>query len=160
RTYLLNPERGIDAALIAPFFVPESIPLDELLSQFQKNGKRAAIVVDEYGGTAGLVTRGDILEEISGDIYQELSKPRPIFQEAGPHRWLVDANISLDEINRKLRLELHAEDADRLSGWLAERLEHIPEPNETVVAPDCRVTVLQTNKRRVTLAMIEKGLPS
>lgn len=157
RRLLLDPEHRLEAATLPPFYVPESIPLDELLSQFQKTRRRAAVVVDEYGGTAGIVTRGDILEEISGDIYQELSKPRPVFQQAGPRRWLVDANISLDELNRKLGLDLEAEDADRLSGWLAAQLEHIPEPNETVEAQGCRATVLQTNRRRVTLAMIEIG---
>lgn len=157
RAFLLQPEPRLETALLTPFFVPISVPLSDLMRQFQKNKRRAAIVVDEFGGIAGLVTRGDILEEISGDIYQELSKPRPVFQEAGPHRWLVDATIHIDELNRKLLLNLDDEEADRLAGWMAAQLGHIPESNEVVEAQGCRVTVMQTNKRRVTLALIEKG---
>lgn len=157
RMFLLQAEPVVETARLPPFFVPASILLSDLLQQFQKTGRRVALAVDEFGGIAGLVTRGDILEEISGDIYQELSKPRPVFQEAGPHRWLVDANIHLDELNRKLRLQLADTESDRLAGWLASRLGHIPEPNEVVKDSGCQVTVMQTHKRRVTLAMIEKG---
>lgn len=155
RRYLLDPEGRIEAATLAPMYVPESCPVNMLFSQFQQREKRTAVVVDEYGGVSGIVTRGDILEEISGEIYHELSKPRPIFQPAGPHRWLVDAHFSLEELNRKLRLRLNAEGADRLAGWIACHLGHLPEPNETVEAQGCRVTVLQTDRRRVTLAHLE-----
>jgi CBS domain containing-hemolysin-like protein len=158
RAFLLRPVDPVENARLPAFFVPESVLLSDLLQQFQSTGRRVALAVDEFGGVTGLVTRGDILEEISGDIYQELSKPRPVFQEAGPHRWLVDANIRLEELNRKLRLNLADSEADRLSGWLTSRLGHIPEPNETVRDTECQVTVLQTSKRRVTLAMIEKGV--
>ncbi|HBA84736.1 MAG TPA: hypothetical protein DCZ95_11635 [Verrucomicrobia bacterium] len=156
RKFLLDPEHRIDAAKTPPFFVPESSPLNRLLSRFQKERRRIAVVVDEYGGTAGLMTRGDILEEISGEIYNELSKPRPLFQNAGPHRWLVDANISLEELNRKLRLNLEAEGADRLSGWIAAKSGHMPEQGDILEEQGTRITVLQTIKLRVTLAQIER----
>ena len=139
-----------------PTFVPESVPLNRLLVRFQKDKIRIAIVVDEYGGVAGVVTRGDILEEITGDIYNELSKPRPIFQSAGPYAWLVDANISLEEINRKLRLDLDAETSDRLAGWITERLGAVPKQDDVVEAQGVRVRVMQTIRLRVTLAHIEK----
>ena len=108
------------------------------------------------------MTRGDILEEISGEIYNELSKPRPLFQSAGPLRWLVDANISLDELNRKLRLRREAEGADRLAGWIASKSGHMPEQGDVFEEQGARITVLQTIKLRVTLAQIEKieGGPS
>lgn len=156
RKYLLDPAHSIAAATLPPVFIPESVPLNRLLSRFQKEKIRLAVVVDEYGGAAGLVTRGDILEEITGDIYNELSKPRPIFQSAGPHAWLVDANISLEELNKKLRLHLEAETSDRLAGWIAEHLGSIPKQDDVVEAQGVRVRVMQTMKLRVTLAHIEK----
>ncbi|MCB1102515.1 MAG: hypothetical protein KDL10_09130, partial [Kiritimatiellae bacterium] len=110
---------------------------------------------DEYGGTAGVVTRGDILEEITGEIYQELNKPRPLWQSAGPNRWLVDANTSLEELNRKLDLDLEDETSDRLAGWIASNVGHMPEKDDVVENQGVRVTVLQTIRLRVTLAMIE-----
>ncbi len=156
RKFLLDPDHRIEAATQPPFFVPEGSPLNQVLTLFQQERRRIAVVVDEYGGTAGLLTRGDILEEISGEIYNELSKPRPLFQSAGPHRWLVDANISLEEINRKLRLRLEAEGADRLAGWIAARCGHMPKQGDVLEEQGTRITVLQTIKLRVTLAQIEK----
>lgn len=156
RKYLLDPAHSLAAATLPPVFVPESVPLNRLLTRFQKDKVRVAIVVDEYGGVAGVVTRGDILEEITGDIYNELSKPRPIFQSAGPFAWLVDANISLEEINRKLRLNLEAETSDRLAGWITEHLGSVPKQDDVVQAQGVRVRVMQTIRLRVALAHIEK----
>ncbi len=156
RKFLLDPAHAIPAATVPPVFVPESVPLNRLLIRFQKDKIRIAIVVDEYGGVAGIVTRGDILEEITGDIYNELSKPRPIFQSAGPYAWLVDANISLEEINRKLRLDLQAETSDRLAGWITEHLGSVPKQDDVVQTQGVRVRVMQTIRLRVTLAHIEK----
>lgn len=156
RQFLLDPEHSIEAATIRPFFVPVSAPLNRLLTEFQRDHRRIAMVVDEYGGTSGVITRGDILEEITGEIYQELNKPRPLFQAAGPNRWLVDANFSLEELNRKLDIDLDSEGGDRLAGWIAEHAGHLPQKDDVVEAQGCRVTVLQTIRLRVTLAMIEK----
>lgn len=156
RKFLLDPAHSLRAATVPPVFVPESVPLNRLLVRFQKDKIRIAIVVDEYGGVAGVVTRGDILEEITGDIYNELSKPRPIFQSAGPYAWLVDANISLEEINRKLRLDLQAETSDRLAGWITEHLGSVPKQDDVVQTQGVRVRVMQTIRLRVTLAHVEK----
>ena len=159
RKFLLDPAHSIAHATLPPVYVPEGIPLNRLLSRFQKEKTRIAVVVDEYGGVAGVVTRGDILEEITGDIYNELSKPRPIFQSAGPYAWLVDANISLEEINRKLRLALDADTSDRLAGWITENLGSVPRQDDVVEAQGVRVRVMQTIRLRVTLAHIEKINP-
>lgn len=156
RKFLLDPAHALAAATLPPVFIPEGVPLNRLLIRFQKDKIRIAVVVDEYGGVAGVVTRGDILEEITGDIYNELSKPRPIFQSAGPYAWLVDANISLEEINRKLRLDLQAETSDRLAGWITERLGSVPKQDDVVQAQGVRVRVMQTIRLRVTLAHVEK----
>ncbi|HMP95860.1 MAG TPA: hemolysin family protein [Kiritimatiellia bacterium] len=156
RRYLLDPDHVLEAAILPPYYVPVSAPLNRLLTDFQKQHRRVAIAVDEYGGTAGIITRGDILEEITGEIYQELNKPRPLFQPAGPNRWLVDANFSLEELNRKLDLDLDSEGGDRLAGWIAEHVGHLPQKDDVVEAQGIRVTVLQTIRLRVTLAMVEK----
>jgi CBS domain containing-hemolysin-like protein len=155
RKYLLDPERRMAAARMTPMFVPEAMPLTRLLTQFQKEKKRLAVVVDEYGGTAGIVTRGDVLEEISGEVYEEMSKPRPLFQQAGPHRWIVDPQFRLADLNRKLRLHLEAEDAERLSGWITYHAGKLPQANDVIEAQGCRVTVLEAKRHRVTLAQME-----
>ena len=156
RKFLLDPAHAVPAATIPPVFVPESVHLNRLLVRFQKDKIRIAIVVDEYGGAAGVVTRGDILEEITGDIYNELSKPRPIFQSAGPYAWLVDANISLEEINRKLRLDLQAQTSDRLAGWITEHLGSVPKQDDVVETQGVRAPVIHTIRLRATHAHVEK----
>ncbi len=156
RKFLLDPQHRLEVAKMPPYFVPETVDLGRLLPQLQAERRRIAVVVDEYGGIAGVMTRGDILEEISGEIYNELSKPRALFQAAGPNRWLVDAEISLADLNRKLGLNLESEDVDRLAGWIAAQIGHLPERDDVVEAQGCRATVMQMLKRRVTLVMIEK----
>ncbi|MCX7817685.1 MAG: hemolysin family protein [Kiritimatiellae bacterium] len=156
RRFLLDPAHSLEAARLPPMYVPENLRLNRLLADFQSSGRRVAVVVDEFGGTSGLITRGDILERITGEIYQEMSRPRPVFQEAGPNRWLVDATLSLEDLNRKLGVQLSADGADRLAGWVSAHAGHLPQPNEVVEAQGVRVTVLQAERRRVTLAHIEK----
>ena len=156
RKFLLDPQHRLDAARMPPYFVPETVTLGRLLSQLQAERRRIAVVVDEDGGLAGVVTRGDILEDISGEIYNELSKPRALFQPAGPNRWLVDAEISLADLTRKLGLNLEAEGVDRLAGWIVAQICHMPERDDVIEAQGCRATVMQMLKRRVTLVMVEK----
>ena len=156
RKYLLDPAHSVAAATIPPVFIPETAQLNRLLSRFQENRIRVAIVADEYGGAAGIVTRGDILEEITGDIYSTLSRPRPVFQPVAQDAWLVDASISLEELNRKLLTDLEADTSDRLSGWISEHLGKVPEDGDTVEAQGVRVRVMQTMKLRVVIAHVEK----
>ena len=122
RKFLLDPAHGLAAATLPPTFVPESVPLNRLLVRFQKDKIRIAIVVDEYGGVAGVVTRGDILEEI----------------------------------NRKLHLDLQAETSDRLAGWITENLGSVPKQDDVVQTQGVRVRVMQTIRLRVALAHVEK----
>jgi putative hemolysin len=156
RKYLLDPDHRIEAARLPAYYIPENLPLNRLLMQFQKERRRIAVVVDEYGSVSGLVTRGDILEEISGEVYQELSRPRPVFMESGPGRWIVDASLPLDDLNERLRIRLSADDADLLSGWVAYHAGHVPEQQETVEAQGIRVTVLKAERSRVTLVQLER----
>ncbi len=154
--YLLDPQRDLNACLIPPFFVPETAPLDTLLRQFLKEGRRVAIVADEYGGTAGLITRGDILEEIAPDVGPEFGDPKPPIEKIGNNRWLVDGATSLEDINYELDMRLEDEGADRIAGWVAAQAEHIPRPGETVEAQGCRATVQRVRKQRVTQVLLEK----
>jgi putative hemolysin len=156
RRFLLDPDHRLSRAVLNPFYLPESAPLNAALDQLQHPRRHAAVVVDEYGGTAGLLTRGDILEEISGEIFTEPDEPRPALRPTGPHAWDVDPHIRLEELNRKLKTSLRSESADRLSGWIAEQLGRLPRPRDVVEADGIRVTVLRTLRRRVAEARIEK----
>ncbi|MFO7870546.1 MAG: CNNM domain-containing protein [Kiritimatiellia bacterium] len=154
--FLLARKRDVHAALIPPFFVPETAPLDTLLSSFQQQNKRVAFVVDEYGGTAGLITRGDILEEIARDVDNEYREQEPAIQPVGPDRWLVEGSTSLEDINYELDMNLEAEGADRISGWVTAMAEHIPAPREVVEARGCRAVVQRVRHNRISLVTLEK----
>lgn len=136
-------------------FVPETVTLDDLLLTFRRSGKKLAIVLDEYGGTAGLISPDDILEIIFGP--QVFSRPdaEPLIVRTGPKTWHIDARVNLDELNRELGLSLEAEDADRLSGWVAAQAERIPHVGQEIEADGCRFTVLKRRRRRVALVKLE-----
>ena len=154
--FLLSPARDIKAALIPHFYVPDTAPLDQLLTMFQSEKLRLAIVIDEYGGTAGLITRGDILEEIVQDVEKGHNVPRLRIEPQGPNRWLVDGSTSLEDINDQLGLALAAEGVDRIAGWVTAHTQRIPKPSEVVEDQHCRITVLEVKKRRLRTLALEK----
>jgi len=136
-------------------FVPETVTLDDLLVTFAKSEKPMAVVLDEYGGTAGIITPNDILEVIVGPGVFGHPVDEPSIERKGENVWEIDARASLDEINRELGIELEAEDADRLSGWVQFHAERIPHVGQEIEADGCRATVLKRRRRRVTLVRLE-----
>lgn len=141
----------IDDAL----FVPETVTLDDLLVMFAKSGKSVAVVLDEYGGTAGFISQNDVLELIVGPDVFGNPKDEPQIVRVAANVWEIDARASLDEINRELDVELEAEDADRLSGWVQFHAGRIPHVGQEIEADGCRATVLKRRRRRVTSVRIE-----
>ena len=136
-------------------FVPETVTLDDLLVTFAKSRKPLAVVLDEYGGTAGIITPDDILELIVGPGVFARPGREPQIVRKGERTWEIDARASLDEINRELDIELQAEDADRLSGWVQFHAERLPHVGQEIEADGCRATVLKRRRRRVTLVRLE-----
>ena len=139
----------------AALFVPETVTLDDLLVTFRRSGKAVAIVLDEYGGTAGLISIDDILELIFGPKVFSRPDAEPMIVRKGPSTWVIDARANLDEVNRELGVELEAEDADRLSGWVAYHAERLPHVGQEIKADGCRATILKRRHRRVALVQIE-----
>ena len=136
-------------------FVPETVTLDDLLVTFRRSGKGVAIVLDEYGGTAGLIALDDILELIFGPKVFSRPDAEPKIVRRGQAVWEIDARASLDEVNRELGIELAAGDADRLSGWVAYHAERLPHVGQEIEADGCRATILKRRKRRVSLVRLE-----
>jgi putative hemolysin len=158
--FLLSEGHDLQGATIRPTFVPETAPLDTLLATFMRENRRVAVVVDEFGGTAGLITRGDILEEIAEDVVNEYGDEHLTIQQISATRWLVDGSVSLEELNYELDMELEADGADRVGGWVTAVAEHIPRTGEVVEAQGCRATVQRLRKHRVMLVQIEKIPPA
>jgi len=130
-------------------YVPETKKVDELLRELQKGRMHLAIVVDEYGGTAGLVTIEDLLEEIVGEIQDEYDVEPQMVEVISPQEVRVDARVPLDDINDMLKVEWEAEDSDTVGGFVYEQLGRIPDPGETVQIGDYVITVLSTEGTRL-----------
>lgn len=157
--FLMDPEDDISASLHPHFYVPDTAPLDTLLTMFQQQARRLAIVIDEYGGTAGLITRGDILDEIAEFAGEKPDGQSPNIEPTGIRRWQVNGNTSLEEVNYELDLALEAEGADRIAGWVTAHARRFPKTGDVIEEQGCRVTVLQMRRHRITRVQIEKPDP-
>lgn len=122
------------------YFVPESKPIDEIFEELQANKMQMAIVVDEYGGTAGLLTMEDILEELVGNIFDEYDDVEVEYKRLDDNTYLIDGSVSLYEMKKILDIELPEGDYETLSGYLIEKLGRIPEEDEHPVIEDEHLT--------------------
>ncbi|QSB16107.1 HlyC/CorC family transporter [Natronosporangium hydrolyticum] len=142
-----DPER-VDQVMRPAVFVPESKPVDDLLSEMQAARVHLAIVVDEYGGTAGLVTIEDILEEIVGEITDEYDVELPPVQELPDGAVRVSARLPIDELAERFDAVLPAEGVDTVAGLLAEQLGRVPIPGATATVGGLRLVAEGTAGRR------------
>ena len=152
---LLDPRHDVREAMFTPLFVPESMALDDLLVQFQRTGQDIACVVDEYGGTAGLITRGDIFELIADPVMSPFEKEEADIQHLQDDIWMIDGTASLEEVNHQLDLALEADDADRMAGWVTFHAGHLLQRGQSVEAQGCRATVRRVRKRRIDAVQLE-----
>ncbi|WP_457556067.1 hemolysin family protein [Candidatus Pyrohabitans sp.] len=132
------------------YFVPETKKLDDLLREFQQNRIHMAIVVDEYGGTAGMVTLEDILEEIVGEIKDEydLAEEEPL-ERINEREVVVDARMSIHDVNEALNIALPEEEFDTVGGLLFNTLGRIPSPGDEVEFEDAKLRVEKMRGRRI-----------
>lgn len=133
-----------------PFFVPESKRADELLAELKSKKVHMAVVVDEYGGTAGIVTFEDLIEEIIGDIQDEYdTNEEQEYIELGPNTYRVDAGISLTDFNDLLEVELPTEESDTLGGFLFAEFGRVPEVGETLEHEPLTLRIESLDGRRI-----------
>jgi CBS domain containing-hemolysin-like protein len=142
------------------YFVPESKRCDVLFKDMQTSKIHMAIVVDEYGGTAGLVTIEDLIEEIVGDIQDEydLNEEAEYIQK-GPDEYLVDASINLGDFNELLDIELPTEDNDTLGGFIFMQIGRVPEVGETIEHEDLVMRVEAIDGRRIRKVHVVRRRP-
>jgi CBS domain containing-hemolysin-like protein len=153
--FLLDPDHDVRKALVPAQFVPENMPLDDLLILLQRTGTHIACVLDEYGGTAGLITRSDILELVADPVMGPTENQRSMIQPLHHDVWLIDGTTSLEELNRTLDITLEADDADRMAGWVTFHAEHFPQAGERVEAQGVRVTVRHIRRHRIETVYLE-----
>ena len=145
-----------DSLLRPPTFVPELKPVDDLLREMQADKIHLAIVVDEYGATAGLVTIEDILEEIVGEIVDEYDREEKLVEQLGEDMWRLDARLPVDELNEMLGTDLPKEEWDTLGGLLFGLLGHVPSPGERVEVEGIRLTAERIRGRRIAKVLAKR----
>lgn len=139
------------------YFVPETKKVDDLLREMQRERIHMAIVVDEYGGTAGLVTVEDILEEIVGEIQDEYDIEEPFVEQVGEGEYILDARMHLSDVNHFLGADLSTEAADTLGGLIYDALGRVPVPGDRLQVGQWQIEVLMVSGRRIRKVRMVRG---
>ena len=137
--------------------VPEAMAVSRLLQTMQKERSQLAIVVDEYGGTAGMVTIEDVVEEIVGDIQDEFDTDRPLVEKKGARLYSVDAKMLLEELEDVLEVAIDEEDIDSVGGWLSAHVENPPRIGQKATFADAQFFVEETEGVRITRVLCRLG---
>lgn len=144
--------------LRAPYFIPESKNLEELLHEFKKKRIHIAIVIDEYGGTSGLVTIEDLLEQIVGDIQDEYDLEEEWLVEGDDGTVLVDARLPIEELEEHFGIEIEREKFDTVGGLIFHLTGRIPAEGEEVETGTIRLSVLEADARKIKKVRITRLL--
>ncbi len=159
----LDPAGRTLADLVRPaYFVPESKKIDEVLDEFRSKRIHMAVVIDEYGGTAGLVTLEDVIEEIVGEIEDEFDEEERLYEWLDAQRLRVDAKIDLEDLADVLGLPLSEEDdeiAETLGGLIYEAAGNVPEPGDRIDLGHLQVTVESVAENRIRQVVLEAAAP-
>jgi len=153
-----TPEMTAGDIIHEPLFVPENVDLDVLLKEMQTKQRSMAIIVDSFGGTAGIVTMEDILEEIVGDIEDEYDtdEDENAVQKVGLNTWLVAGDTEIDKLADDYGIELPEGDYETIAGLILDRLERIPHQGQVISVPPYNIQVLQTTSRQIIKVKIHK----
>ena len=151
---------GLRRILRPATFVPETKRVSELLKEFQRKQTQLAIVVDEYGGTAGMVTFEDLLEELVGEIRDEYDvESEPVFDE-GSGSFVFSAKVSFDEIRERLHVEIEPEGFETVGGYVLTRVGRVPAAGESFEVDGLLVEVLEAERRRIHRVRVRRVAPT
>jgi putative hemolysin len=156
----LPKEFDLRAHLHPPYFVPETKRADVLLQEFQAKRLHVAIVVDEYGGTAGLVSLEDLLEEVVGEIADEYDEPERLIQKVDATTYRVAGKLAIDELNAAVGISIPHASYDTVGGWVLDLFGRVPRKAERVETADLCVTVEKVERTRVIEVLVRLRRPS
>jgi putative hemolysin len=155
RALLLDPNIDLADAIELPSFVPETMNLLQLLKSLQRQQRGLAIVLDEFGGTAGIVTLEDILEEMIGKIRREAGEEGFVMEKLGPGRWRVSGALRLDDFRREYPPLGDVPEVETLGGLLMTLLDVVPKRGDSAVFRGLKLTAQVTDERRVKEVLVE-----
>jgi len=142
-------ENNIDNIIRNIISIPKSISISILLKRLQKEKAQLAVVIDEYGGTAGLVTIEDILEEIVGEIQDEFDDEIEEIQELEKDVYSIDSRVHIEDINELLNINIDSDDADSIGGWIYSMIETSPQINQKIKYNGYEFIITKCNKQRI-----------
>lgn len=146
----MDNEKGLSDILQEALFVTPTMKIGSLLREFQMKKEHIAVVVDEYGGTAGLVTMEDILEELVGEIWDEHDEIVEDVVKVSDDTYIVQGNLLVEDMFEYFDIKLDESDADTVSGWIMEQMGHIPEEDETFSYENLDIRIAKVVSRRIT----------
>jgi CBS domain containing-hemolysin-like protein len=150
------PPTSLRSVMRKPYFVPQTKGLDDLLKEFKVRKVHLAVVLDEFGGTAGLVTIEDVVEEIVGEIADEYDVPEPaLMHRVDAATADVDGRMYVDDLNEAMGLEIPPGDYTTVAGFVFSELGYIPTPGEMLIAHGAKFTVLAADERKITRLRVE-----
>ena len=152
-------EKPLEEIIVPPLFVLENEPISRLLKTLQKAKTHVAVVVDEYGGTCGIVTMEDILEELVGEIWDEHDEIEVFIRKTGANTFLVDAGMDFDEFAAYFQLKTDSE-MTSVSGWVMEQFGRVPESGERITAGPLDVLVTKVDNHRIEEIQITQHAPA
>lgn len=155
RAFLLDPTADLSLAIEFPSFVPESANLLQLLKSLQRQQRGLAIVLDEFGGTAGIVTLEDILEEVLGQLHSGHHAEPPVLERLGPASWRVGGALPLDNFRREYSQLQDVPGVETMAGLVLNKLEVVPAQGESVTIDGLRLTVQAADERRIRELLVE-----
>jgi len=139
-----------------PYFIPESKRVLDTLREFQRKRLSIAVVVDEYGGVSGLITREDLIEEIVGELQDELDREETPIKEIKKGIYLVNARMELDDFNERFGTNFDIKDVQTVGGFVIHTLERIPQKGERLTFDTLSIQVVGVSKRRVYRVIVKK----
>ena len=148
-------DKPLDKIITPPIFIHRSEKISNLLKLLQSNKSHIAVVLDEYGGTLGIVTMEDILEELVGEIWDEHDDVTEQFKELSANKYLVDCDVSIDDFARFFDIDVESE-SSTVNGWVTEKLDKIPVKGDSFVEENLKITVSDTDAHRVKFAVAER----
>ena len=144
-----------------PFFVPETKKVNELLKEFRAAKIQLAVIIDEYGGTAGLATLEDLVEEIVGEIHDEFDDDEEkTYEQLDENTFVIDASVLVDDVNDDLEINLpEDEDFDTIGGYVMYKLGHVPKEGEIISEKEFEIKILKVTDRRVEKVELKRLKP-
>ena len=147
---------SIEEALMKVDYVAETLPLQDLLTQFTKNKSNIAVVIDEFGGTAGIISLEDVLEQIFGEIEDEHDKPDMVEKKISDKEFVFSCRLEVEYINERYNLYIpESDEYDTLAGYIISRYEELPTAGTVMEYDGLRIKILSTTRSRIELARVE-----